>query len=698
MTKKPILATVFCLVLASVIPIAVVAYTPPGGWPAGQPYFTVPAYLSDLPYATWTGGYHDVMYEIQKELANIGIELEIHLEDSWQIWDRCWDKYWNYSTVDDPTNGWDITTTDWWTQFTSTIWTESMTEQEWTPPLGYNNAPWTNDVADDLLRKGIYTLEADEREFYLWAWQELFMADPPMINMFTPLYHDIWGDYVTGYSANIWFSSVDYFGLNPAEMPSERQALGNHTFYCGVAGDMPNVMSLYMSGYTQSAYQYLVQDSLYMARLDYNTTTNEFIEGTWHILPEIAADLPTYIDDTTVVIPLRDDVWWVWENGTKSELYDAYDTEFSIETVLDPGTASPSMGEFAPAIESVEVLSNTTLQSYGLWPTMYEPFAVQINLKAPFGDLLELLEMNWGAGVLPEHLLGGIAPNALKGSVYYKDPSKWCFTGPYIFEEWVPDQYVKVRVNPHYYGRDMTGIVDEVYLKIEPNDAQRLNDLKTFVVDVLEFYWAPSDQLEQALWPGHKVVHYAAPQSNLLIFNLDNPYLSNRYVRQAIAHAIPWDRIPNIIQGWGIDSVIPGKTLINPYTTYTEPIEYGGDTVSLFHETLPPYEYDLVKAQKYMDMWRYSEEGTESTLGPVGDGDFSGLVELADYYVWADAIAAGELAPPWIRPPGNDEDPDYDNTDTLGVYVEMSDYYRYLEKSNYYYPENSTTWQWSRTK
>ena len=119
LTKKPILATVFCLVLVSVIPITTVAYTPPGGWPSGQPYFTLYAMLSsDLPYATWSGGYHDVMYEIQKELANIGIELEITLYDSWTIWSSCWEEKWNVSSETAlPPDGWDITCTDWWTQF-----------------------------------------------------------------------------------------------------------------------------------------------------------------------------------------------------------------------------------------------------------------------------------------------------------------------------------------------------------------------------------------------------------------------------------------------------------------------------------------------------------------------------------------------------------------------------------------------------
>jgi ABC-type transport system substrate-binding protein len=656
---------------------------------------------SDLPYATWSGGYHDVMFEIQKELANIGIELEITMYDSWTIWSSCWEENWNVSSVDAlPPDGWDITCTDWWTQFTSTVWTESFCEDEWVPPLGYNIMPWTNEEADELLKAGIYSLDAETRKFNLWAWQEMYMHDPPMINMFVPYYLEIIGDYVEGYSGQVWFSEVLNLGLHADEMPSARQALGNTTFLLGCATDMPNVMSLYMSGYTQSAYQYLTQDTLYMTEIDYNASAREYIPFPIRTEPHLAADLPTYLNDTTAIVPLRDDVWWVWPNGSKSEKLDAYDAEYSIETVLDPDTGSPSQGEFIPAIESVDVLSNATLQSYGLWPTMYEPFAIQINLKAPFGDLTDLLGMNWGAGMLPEHLLGDIPRRNLRTSAYYSDPNLWCFTGPYIFEKWVKGQYVKVKVNPHYYGRDMTGIVDDVIIRIIPNDATRLQELKTFKVDALEFIWGTEEELDPALWPGHHIFQTPAPQSNLLVFNLDNPYLSNRYVRQAIAHAIPYDRIySEILPGWGILDVIPdgAKTIINPYTNYTEPIVPGdpdltGSKVSLFNTDLEPFEYNLTKAEKYMDMWRLSQVGETPTLGPVGDTDFSGHVEMDDFVVWANAIVDGTLTSPWSFLPGNDIDPDCDNSD----YVELADYYDWRENFGMYYPERSLTHEWSR--
>ncbi len=172
------------------------------------------------------------------------------------------------------------------------------------------------------------------------------------------------------------------------------------------------------------------------------------------------------------------------------------------------------------------------------------------------------------------------------------------------------------------------------------------------------------------------------------MFNLHNSKLSNAYLRKAIAHALPYGDIYNVIRGWGIDEVTPGKAVIVPNCTYTEPDtpdigdEFDGTTVNLFHETLEPYAYDTDIAIQYMNMWYYSQVNKDWTLGPVGDADFSGFVDPDDLAVWMTAIIHGTLTPPWPRPPGQDIDPDFDNN---GL-VEGPDFYRFRDDGwgNYY--------------
>jgi hypothetical protein len=79
-----------------------------------------------------------------------------------------------------------------------------------------------------------------------------------------------------------------------------------------------------------------------------------------------------------------------------------------------------------------------------------------------------------------------------------------------------------------------------------------------------------------------------------------------------------------------------------------------------------------------MDRWKYSQEGYTSAYpggiyleGAAGDADFSGKVDLDDFYIWRDK--GWPLTPPDTVEflPGQDIDPDFNND---GSYDLMPDY------------------------
>jgi len=175
-----------------------------------------------------------------------------------------------------------------------------------------------------------------------------------------------------------------------------------------------------------------------------------------------------------------------------------------------------------------------------------------------------------------------------------------------------------------------------------------------------------------------------------IAFNLHHPVLSNRYVRLAIAHAIPYGHIINItLPKYGIDAY-QAKAPIHRDAKYT----YGGVTVSLYcddNSKLPYYSFNITQAQKYMEMWWYSKVGKDKMKGPRGDSDFSGFVELDDFYIWVKWW--GKYTSQITFLPGQDQDPDWDNSG----YVEMPDFYEWTKAWGFYYPENSTEHKWSRS-
>jgi ABC-type transport system substrate-binding protein len=173
------------------------------------------------------------------------------------------------------------------------------------------------------------------------------------------------------------------------------------------------------------------------------------------------------------------------------------------------------------------------------------------------------------------------------------------------------------------------------------------------------------------------------PATRFLTFNMNHEILSNRYVRQAICHAVDYQLIADtILPLYALEGNLQAspmwRSLDFGYPTPAEMVEYN----------LEPYDYDIAVAQQYMDMWNYSlTENANGTagdpnvaLGPVGDNDFSGLVELADFVVWAENVGTSPNDWPWWA--GQDIDPDADNTD----YVEMADFYDWRENIGTYYP------------
>ncbi len=227
-------------------------------------------------------------------------------------------------------------------------------------------------------------------------------------------------------------------------------------------------------------------------------------------------------------------------------------------------------------------------------------------------------------------------------------------------------------------------------IKVIPDGAARLLALQTLAADFVEYPTAPietwigvgADPNDPSTWTGglaasphHIVSKYAYPSSNPLWFNLNNEILSNRYVRLAIAHAIPYPTIyNNILPGWGVARAIPGKSFVTPW-------------MEAYNTALSPYEYDTVKAQQYMEMYWNSLD--ETTLpgngdplvyeaGAMGDHDLSGLVELADYSKCAIQFGTSpsvyqqysypypiDLTDPDLYLPGQNTDADNDNNDAV---------------------------------
>ena len=682
--------TLICVIIISAFlsskPMVIKAQPPP--------YFSIEATVTTDPYWGYYGGYHDIWAAIQTELAKIGITLTIDYYDAYTWWYQVWEDGWNHTGDNHyPPGGWDLTMLEWWLQpHAIEPWFASMTLNNMTPPDGgFNIHPWMNSRADYLLLKGIQSFDAATRQSYLWAWQEEFMHDPPIAEIYYPRTFEAMASYILGYDpAGCWWYDPKHLDINVTEFEltvgpggsnpnSARYAAGDDTVFYAVSEDVWSWNPMFMDSYTEENFGTLVYDTLYTWSLNYTDEqwlTAGIVEPNYWdytILPELAADYPIVLDGgTRMRVPLREGV--LWSDG---EPFNATDVKFTFDCTFDLEVMCSGTGDFSYAIESVELVPDpggVTDPYTGQGPI--DPYMVDFILRFPHPDFTSVIANDWGGGsIVPWHSLKDILPKNIKS---HQSNNNWHHmlpgTGPFTVTDVSVNNYIKLERNDlHWgYGLGYGPHVSTVFFEFIPEAPTRLLAIQNNDVDFGEYPTASVEDYEDMkTWDNIRVYEYDYPASNGVWFNFDNQYLSNRYVRQAIAHAIPYPQIAdNILPGWGISTAYPGKSYILPVHHY--------EGVHLFNDDLQPYEYSILKAAEYLKMWLYSQPtyapagSPEVALGPVGDADFSGFVDYDDFFVWYENYGVAPGAWPWI--PGRDIDPDFNNDNgvTLADFDEWS--------------------------
>jgi len=418
-----------------------------------------------------------------------------------------------------------------------------------------------------------------------------------------------------------------------------------------------------MDTYTEEQMETLQWNTLYRWSMDWS----KFVTGTqpdptdFLIRPDLAAGFPTQVGPLQYRINLKQGVKW-----SDGDTFDADDVVMTFNKfTIDKLAKNSGIGDVVWWCKNV---------------TKVNQYTVDFFLKRQTADLTSLLANDWGCSILPYHIFNSVAPQNLEqedANLNFDDPTKWApVTGPFKLKELVAGEYALLERNPLYFGFD-AGIVgtpvwgpdpsvQAIYLKTVQDPAVRLLEFQTYRLDLGEYPTAPLEvwkEMETNEWLN--VFQYDYPASNPIWINFNNEYLSNRWIRKAIGHAVPYDKIfSEILPSWGIETAYPGKTYIMPQHYYTEPNTGGdlvGTTVHLFNEELEPWYYDIELAEDYMELWWFSKVGKDYTKGALGDSDFSGLVDLDDFLILR--ANAGVTADwPVEVVPGIMIDPDFDNT------------------------------------
>jgi peptide/nickel transport system substrate-binding protein len=286
----------------------------------------------------------------------------------------------------------------------------------------------------------------------------------------------------------------------------------------------------------------------------------------WRTVPDLAAALPL-VNGAVATWTLKPDA--KWSDGTRVSAADL-DVTRALQT--DPAFGVVGGRDVADQIASIAGAPRSPDGGAAVVVTWKQPvaFAADVRTHRP----------------LPAHdarikdVLAKKIP--LKDSAFCRNPLA---DGPFTLREWRAGQDLTFARNDAYAPKAR---LDQVLVKIVPSSTALMTSLLAGEIDATfpnaglspveakRFVDEHPDRFALARAPGQVWTH--------IDVNLDDPWLKDVRVRQAIAHAIPRKRIFDAISGG----------LYDVSETYLPPLHWG-------HAQVDPIEFDVEKARALLD-------------------------------------------------------------------------------------------------
>ncbi|HEX4539752.1 MAG TPA: ABC transporter substrate-binding protein [Acidimicrobiales bacterium] len=249
---------------------------------------------------------------------------------------------------------------------------------------------------------------------------------------------------------------------------------------------------------------------LYSRTVYDNLTT---IDATGAVKPYLAQSITPNSDFTKWTITIRPNV--VFHNGTPL-------TAAAVKTNLDAVRAALLTGPALSNIASVDVT---------------DPMTVVVSMKAPWVPFPLYLTTQTGVVVEPANLLSGNCQQHPIG------------TGPYVFQQWVPNDHFTSTKNPHYWRQGLP-YVDQVTFRPIPDPQSRENSLKSGTVDMM--HSSDTQNLVDLQGDSSFVTiddtrSVFEPDMDFVMLNTAVAPMNDIRVRQALAYAIDKKKVINTV-------------------------------------------------------------------------------------------------------------------------------------------------------
>jgi ABC-type transport system substrate-binding protein len=319
------------------------------------------------------------------------------------------------------------------------------------------------------------------------------------------------------------------------------------------------------------------------------------------LVPELAEAMPTVSDDgKSYTFKLRKGVNFVNADGSVLREITGDDVAHSINRVLDPGlkpNPSPVQSAFFGNIAgAAEVIAGRAETASGI--KVIDPNTIQFDLVNADRTFLNVMATSFAS----------IVPKELAGEDTAAFEAKPVGSGPFLLKSYTKGQSAQFVRNPGYWQPSLPHL-DGVDLRLSLDENTALQQVQAGQLDVLGDA-IPSGSFTQVTSdPNYEdqVYHHTLVNTQYLWMDTQQPGngpLTNRDVREAIAHAIDKDHIIQIIHGTGVKA---GCIF---------PPDLPG-----FDPSCDPYDYDPAKAKQMLAAAGFPNGFTTTLITDTTDPD-----------------------------------------------------------------------------
>ncbi|MCG8572105.1 MAG: peptide ABC transporter substrate-binding protein [Spirochaetes bacterium] len=274
-------------------------------------------------------------------------------------------------------------------------------------------------------------------------------------------------------------------------------------------------------------------------------------------VPGVAESWSVSDDGLTWTFKLRKNA--MWSDGKKITAQDFVDSWLRLlnpdtgakyawmMTLVVKGSNEYNSGKAGPEAVAIKAVDENTFQMELVGPA---PYALGMLAHYVFG-------------VHPLHVID-------KYGAEWTHPGNMVSNGPFVLEEWKPQESLLVKKNDKYWDKDNVKLSSIEFLPIDDNNTA-MNMYINGEVDWIEDF--PSERMEEAkklagfqLSPALITYYY--------VFNCKRPPFDNPMVRKALAMAIKREEITDQINRKGD---IPSEAIVPPMPGYTQATGNGED-------------------------------------------------------------------------------------------------------------------------